>query len=65
MFPPHFLRLFFGIPHSMADTMRLVSALKVEEDLQDKWKAEREQQLQSDVEHIQERGKGRPMPFSD
>ena len=32
-FHPHLLDLIFGNPHSMADTMRLVSAFKVEEDL--------------------------------
>lgn len=34
MFHPHFLDLFFGNPHSMADSMQLISAFKVEEDLQ-------------------------------
>lgn|SRR5208337_447763 len=41
MFHPHFLDLFFENPHSMADTMRLVSAFKVEQDLQESWREER------------------------
>ena len=45
MFHPHFLDLFFGNPHSMADTMRLVAAFKVEQDLQDKWREERERKV--------------------
>ena len=49
MFHPHFLGLFFGNPHSMADTLRLVSAFKVEEDLQQAWREESEQQNQSEV----------------
>jgi len=47
MFHPHFLDLFFGNPHSMADTMRLVSAFKVEEDLQRIWREEREHLIQA------------------
>ncbi|MGA2403613.1 MAG: hypothetical protein ABSG91_18215 [Syntrophobacteraceae bacterium] len=35
MFHPHFFRLFFGNPHHIADTMRLVSALVVEKELKD------------------------------
>lgn len=35
MFHPHFLRLFFGIPHSAADAMTLVSAFKVEKELEE------------------------------
>jgi hypothetical protein len=42
IFHPHFLRLFFGIPHSAADAMTLVAAFKVEEDLQRNWREERE-----------------------
>ena len=44
MFHPHFLNLFFGNPHSMADTMHLISAFKVEEDLQQAWMEERERE---------------------
>jgi hypothetical protein len=50
MFHPHFLDLFFGNPHSLADTMRLVSAFKVEEDLQRTWREEREREFQAEVE---------------
>ncbi|MGO9021853.1 MAG: hypothetical protein ACLQVJ_26240 [Syntrophobacteraceae bacterium] len=42
MFHPHFLDLFFGNPHTMSDTMRLVAAFKVEEDLQQAWREDRE-----------------------
>jgi hypothetical protein len=58
MFHPHFFNLFFGDPHSMADTMRLISALKVEEDLQRAWREERERELQSEVERNPEWGRG-------
>ncbi len=55
MFPPHFLNLFFGNSHSMADTMKLISAFKVEQDLQEAWREERERELQSEVERIPEK----------
>lgn len=42
MFHPHFLNLFFGNPHSMTDAMQLISALKVEQDTQDRQREERE-----------------------
>ncbi|MGA2402721.1 MAG: hypothetical protein ABSG91_13615 [Syntrophobacteraceae bacterium] len=42
MFHPHFLDLFFGSPHSMGDTMQLVSAFKIEQDIQEAWREERE-----------------------
>ncbi len=51
MFHPHYLRLFFGIPHSTADAMTLVAALKVEQDHQEAWREERERE-QRDVERI-------------
>ena len=54
MFHPHFLDLFFGNLHSMVDTMRLISAFKVEEDLQSAWREDREQQSQSKVERTAE-----------
>ncbi len=41
MFHPHFLRLFFGIPHSTAEAMAFVAASKVEEDLQQARREER------------------------
>ena len=50
MFRPHFLRLFFGIPHSTADAMTVVAAFKVEEDLQRTWREERGQENRSEVE---------------
>jgi hypothetical protein len=43
MFHPPFLDLFFGNPHSMADTMQLISAFKVEQDIRQAWREEREQ----------------------
>jgi len=52
MFHPHFLRLFLGVPHSTAGAMTLVAALKVEEDLQRKWREERERESQSEVERV-------------
>jgi len=53
MFNPHFLDLFFGNPHSMADTMQLISAFKVEHDLQRAWMEEREREdkKRSEVDH--------------
>ncbi len=42
MFHPHFLRLFFGIPHSTAEAMAYVATFKVEEDLRQVWRKERE-----------------------
>jgi len=60
MFHPHFLDLFFGNPHSMADTMRLVSAYEVEEDLQRTWREEREEQCRSEVERTTEERRGKP-----
>ena len=53
MFHPHFLDLFFGNPHSMADTMRPISAFKVERDLQQAWREEWGQR-QVNVERIPE-----------
>ncbi len=47
MFHPHFLRLFFGIPHTTAEAMAFVAASKVEEDIERNWREEREQQEQS------------------
>ncbi len=35
MLHPHFFRLFFGNRNALADTMRLVSALAVEKELED------------------------------
>ncbi len=35
MFHPHFFRLFFGNPHSIADTTHLVSAFEVGKELED------------------------------
>lgn len=34
MFHPHFLRLFFGIPHTTEEAMGVIATFKVEEDLQ-------------------------------
>ncbi len=58
---PHFFRtgLFFSNPHSMADSMRLISAFKVEQGLQDKRREEREWEIRSEVECNRERGSGR------
>ena len=44
------LDLFFGNPHSMADAMQLISALKVEQDLQEAWRQEREREKRDEVE---------------
>lgn len=60
---PHFLHLFFGNKDAISDTMRLISALKTEEDLQKAWREEREKQFQSDVERIPERGRMKSIPF--
>ena len=49
MFHPHFLN-FFGNSHSMTETMQLIAALKVEQDLQERWREERERQIQAAVE---------------
>lgn len=57
MFHPHFLRLFFGIPHSTADAMTLVAAFKVEEDLQDKRRKEGEREIQAAVGESPERAR--------
>jgi hypothetical protein len=40
--------------------MRLISAFKVEEDLQETWREEREKQLQAEVESLTEGYRGRP-----
>ena len=66
MFNPHFFTsLFFGNHDALVDTMRLVSAFKVEEDLQRNWREERERQSQSNVEHIpEERARVKAFPFS-
>jgi hypothetical protein len=42
MFHPHYLRLFFGIPHTTTEAMGFVAAAKVEEDLQQAWREEGE-----------------------
>ena len=47
MFHPNFLNLFFGNSHSMTETMQLISAFKVEQDLQQAWKEEREREVRS------------------
>jgi hypothetical protein len=54
MFHPHFLRLFFGIPHSTAEAMAFVAASKVEEDLHRTWIEEREGQCTADVGSVNE-----------
>jgi len=59
MFHPHFLDLFFDNPHSMADTMQLISAFKVEQDLQDKWREEREMEERNRLNAIPERARGK------
>ncbi len=58
MFHPHFFELFFGKPHNMADTMKLIFAFKVEQDLQDKWREEREQENRAEVGRKTEERKG-------
>ena len=62
MFHPHFFHngFFTGNPDALADAMSLVSACKVEQDLQT---ARREQQLESGVERIPERTRRKPIPF--
>ena len=40
-----------------------ISALKVEEDLQRKWREGRERELQSEVERNREQGRVNPVPF--
>ena len=40
MFHPHFLDQFFGNPHGLTDTMQLISAFKVEQNLQQTWREE-------------------------
>ena len=55
MFHPHFLRLFFGIPHTTAEAMTVVAAFKVEEDLQRTWREERGRENRSEVEQNLER----------
>jgi len=55
MFHPHYLRLFFGIPHTTADAMAFVAVAKLEEDLQRTWREEWERESQAEVEHIPER----------
>ena len=63
MFHPHFLRLSFGIPHSTADAMTLVSVFKMEEDLQDKWREDRERESKSDVGRCPESLEGKKTSF--
>ena len=65
MFHPHFWDLFSGNPHSMSDTMRLVSAFKVEEDLQRTWREEREREFQSEIQRTTEERRGKSGRFSD
>ena len=55
MFHPHFLN-FLGNSHSITETMQLLAALKVEQDLQDQWREERERERQSEVDGNRERG---------
>jgi hypothetical protein len=45
--------------------MRLVSAFKVEEELQRAWREEKERESQAEVERIPERARGKPIPFRD
>ncbi len=52
MFHPDFLGLFSGNPHSMADEMRLVSALKVEQDLQQAWREEKKSKFNPALEPV-------------
>jgi len=54
MFHPHFLNFFFGNSHCMTDAMALVAAFKVEQDLQEKWREERERECRSEVERTTE-----------
>ena len=61
MFHPHFLRLFFGIPHTTAEAMGFNAAFKVEEDLQRTWREEREREIQSEVGCTTEEHRGRPV----
>ncbi len=46
MFHPHFFRtgLFSRNQRTLTSAMQLVSAFKVEEDLQDKWREDRERE---------------------
>ncbi len=64
MFHPHFFHpgFFSGTSDAFADAMRLVSARKVEEDLQNNWRQQRERQLQSDLERIPEHLRVKPIP---
>lgn len=59
MFHPHFLN-FFGNSYSMADTMQLITALKVELDTQDRQREEREREIQPEVECVPKRLKVKP-----
>ena len=55
MFHPHLLDLFFGKPHNMTDTFQLISALKVEQELQQKQREERERERR-EVERYTKQG---------
>lgn len=52
MFHPLSLRLLFVIPHSTADAMTLVSVFKVEEDLQQARREEREREVQAGSQRV-------------
>jgi hypothetical protein len=49
-YPPLLKFLSYFSPNALADAMRLVSAFKVEEDLQRTWREEREREFKADPE---------------
>lgn len=64
MFHPHFFHLFFDNRDAISDTMALVSAYKVEQDLQRAWREERERrELKSDSEQASECSGDKQGPF--
>ncbi len=64
MFHPHFLRLFFGIPHTTAEAMGVIATFKVEEDLQRQREEVREREFQAEIECNPEERRRKRFPYN-
>jgi hypothetical protein len=56
---PHLMDSFFGNEHALQDSMRLVSAFAVEQELQESW---RKEQLEKSSDNDPERLGAKPLP---
>ena len=59
-FHPHLMDSFFGNEHALQDSMRLVSAFAVEQELQESW---RKEQLEKSRDNVPEQSRVKSLGF--